>query len=250
MFHRGPGFKAVATNPEASHLLDHARPYVLRKPGDPFVIPPSWDAIPVAPFQAFCALKEALENHALAPGAKGVLYDYEKWPFTPPDEQRNPVKYLEPAANLVHDRGLLFLTSPSANLVKVIAPETGPSDAEMFDAYLRLQIAADGARYADAYVVQAQRSLRDTAAFVSFVRRAAAQARKANPKVEVLAGISTNPLGRRVVAEDLLRAIAGTQDVVDGYWLNIPTRNSYSPGITEYRPDIAIDVVRGQRPRT
>jgi len=249
MFHRGPGVKAVTADPEASRLLDHTRPYVLRKAGDPLVIPPSWDAIPVTPFQAFAELQAALEQHALAPEVKGVLYDYEKWKFTPPDEQRDPVKYIKPAADLVHGQGLVFLTSPSANLVKVMAPETGPSDAEMFEAYLRLGIAADGARYADAYVVQAQRSLGDTAVFVDFVRRAAAQARAANPKVEVLAGISTNPLGRPVSAGDLLRAIAATRDAVDGYWLNIPTRNDYSPGITEYRPDIAIDVIRGRGQR-
>lgn len=227
-------------------MLDHTRPYVLRKPGDALVIPPSWDAIPVIPFQGFAALKVTLEQHGLAPDVKGVLYDYEKWKFTPPDEQRNPVKYIKPAADLVHGRRLLLLTSPSANLVKVMAPETGPSDPEMFDAYLRLGIADDGARYADSYIVQAQRSLRDTAVFVSFVQRAAAQARRANPNVEVLAGISTNPLGRRVVVDDLLRAIAATRDIVDGYWLNIPTRNDYSPAVTEYRPDIAIEVIRSQ----
>jgi hypothetical protein len=124
-----------------------------------------------------------------------------------------------------------------------MAPETGKGDADLFSAYLRLGIAADGARYADVFVIQAQRALRNTEVFANFVQQAASQARRANPKVVVLAGISTNPIGRHVITDDILRAIAATRDIVDGYWLNIPTRNEYSPGITEYRPDIAIEVL-------
>jgi hypothetical protein len=244
MFHRGPGVAAVAADDKASHLLDNTRPYVLRKSHDLFVIPPSWNAIPITPFQSFGAIKAALEQHTLAHDVKGILYDYEKWAFTPEDEQLNPADYVKRAADLVHARGMLFLTSPSANLVKVMAPETGKSDAEIFDAYLQLGIATDAARYADAYVIQAQRALRNSEVCTNFIQRAAEQARRANPGVELIAGISTNPLGRRVITDDLLRAIAATCDIVDGYWLNIPTRNEYSPGITEYRPDIAIEVIR------
>ncbi len=244
MFHRGPGVAAVAADDEASHLLDNTRPYVLRKARDLFVIPPSWNVIPITPFQSFGAIKAALEQRTLAHDVKGVLYDYEKWAFTPEDEQLNPAGYVKRAADLVHARSLLFLTSPSANLVKVMAPETGKSDAEIFDAYLRLGIASEAARYADVYVIQAQRALRTIGVCANFIQRAAEQARRANPGVELIAGISTNPLGRRVITDDLLRAIAATRDIVDGYWLNIPTRNEYSPGITEYRPDIAIEVIR------
>src|SRR5215469_9894195 len=243
MFHRGPGVAAVAADAEASRFLDNTRPYVLRKRGDAFVIPPNWNATPSTPFQSFGAIKAALEQHTLAPEVKGVLYDYEKWSFTPEEEQRNPTGYIKRASDLVHAHDLVFLTSPSANLVKVLAPETGKGDADIFNAYLRLGIAADGARHADVFVIQAQRALRNTEVFTNFVQQAATQAREANPKVVVLAGISTNPLGRHVIADDILRAIAATRDFVDGYWLNIPTRNEYSPGITEYRPDIAIEVL-------
>jgi hypothetical protein len=244
MFHRGPGVAAVAADPKAARLLDNTQPYILRKPGDRLVIPPSWDAIPVTPFQAFGPLEAALGQHTLAPEIKGVLYDYEKWAFTPIEEQKNPIGYVKKAADIVRAQGYRFLTSPSANLVKVMAPDTGPTDAEMFEAYLRLGIAADGARYADAYVAQGQRALQDTDVFANFIRQAAAQARRANPKVEVIAGISTNPLGRRVEVDDLLRAIEATRAVVDGYWMNIPTQNDYSPDVNEYRPDIAIAVIR------
>jgi hypothetical protein len=244
MFHRGPGVAAVAAAPGVARLLDNTQPYILRKPGDRLVIPPSWGAIPVAPFQAFDALAAALEQQTLAPEISGVLYDYEKWAFTPIAEQKNPIGYVKRAADLVRAQGHRFLTSPSANLVKVIAPDTGTTDAEMFEAYLRLGLAADGARYADAYIAQGQRALQDTDVFAQFIRQAAAQARRANPDVEVIAGISTNPIGRRVIVDDLVRAINATRADVDGYWMNIPTRNDYSPDINEYRPDIAIEVIR------
>ena len=244
MFHRGPGVAAVAADSMAARLLENAQPYILRKPGDKLVIPPSWQAMPVTPFQAFGALEAALQQHTLAPEIKGVLYDYEKWVFTPIAEQRSPAGYVKRAADLVHSQGHRFLTSPSANLVKVMAPDTGKSDAELFEAYLRLGIAADGARYADVYVAQGQRGLQDTDVFTNFIRQAADQARGANPDVEVIAGISTNPLGRRIVVDDLVRAINATRSIVDGYWMNIPTRNDYSPDVIEYRPDIAIEVIR------
>ena len=74
--------------------------------------------------------------------------------------------------------------------------------------------------------------------------QAATQAKSANPNVEVIGNISTNPLGRAVTVDDLLRAITATRGMVDGYWMNIPTQNAYSPDVNEYRPDIAIEVIR------
>jgi alkanesulfonate monooxygenase SsuD/methylene tetrahydromethanopterin reductase-like flavin-dependent oxidoreductase (luciferase family) len=109
---------------------------------------------------------------------------------------------------------------------------------------LRLGLAADAARYADVFDVQSQRFERDTERYARFVREAAAQAREANPKVMVLAGVSTQPSGQHVTADDILRAIDATRDFVDGYWFNIPEPSEYSPAVTEFRPDIAVDVLR------
>ena len=115
------------------------------------------------------------------------MYDYEKWRFTPEEEQRNPAAYVKKAADLVHAHNLLFLTAPAVNLVTVIAPAENRN--RMFETYLRLEIAADAARHADVIDIQAQRAERDTELYAGFVRQAAAQARQANPKVVVLAGI-------------------------------------------------------------
>jgi hypothetical protein len=70
------------------------------------------------------------------------------------------------------------------------------------------------------------------------------QARQANPNVLVFAGVSTNPNGQQATADDIFNAIAATRHHVDGYWLNIPQPGEQCPRCNEYRPDIAIDVLR------
>jgi len=236
----GPGAAAIAANAEASRLLDNARPFVMM---GHYVatIPPGWRAIPFASFSNFGAIRSALQQGRLDPRVNGIMYDYERWPFTPEEEQRNPAGYVREAADLVHARGLLFLTAPAVNLVAMMAPEDGNP---RYDVYLRLGIAADAARYADVVDIQAQGSERNVKIYANFVRQAAAQARQANPKVVVLAGISTQPNGQQVTAGDIVRAIAATRDVVDGYWFNIPRPSEYCPRCTEFRPDIAIEVLR------
>jgi hypothetical protein len=239
LFH-WPGVAAIATDPEASHVVENTRPFVIMR-SNGFLIPSNWNAIPIVSFQSFSAITNALERSTLAPAVKGIMYDYEKWRFTPEEEQRNPAGYVERAADLVHAHGLLFLTAPAVNLVTIQAPE---GRNQLLDTYLRLGIAADAARYADVIDIQAQRAEANTEVYANFVRQAAGQARQANPKVLVFAGVSTNPIGQHVTADDILRAISATRDIVDGYWLNIPAKNEYSPLTTDYRPDIAIEVLR------
>jgi hypothetical protein len=235
----GPGAAALAADPEASRLLANSRPYVMIGPKISSV-PAGWKAISFVSFTRFAALKSAVAS-GVGPQINGVMYDYERWEFTPEDEQRNPAPYLRQAADLAHAQGLLFLTAPAVNLVRAMAPrDEGPR----YDAYLRLGIAADAARYADVFDIQAQGSERNTELYASFVQQAAAQARQANPKVIVLAGISTQPSGQSVTADDIVRAIDATRDSVDGYWFNIPRPSAYCPRCREFRPDIAIEVLR------
>jgi hypothetical protein len=238
--------RAIMADADASHFLDGTQPFII---GRVFTsgIPRSWDAFQLVSLKSLSAIRKEIPS--LGPEVKGVLYDYERWKFTPEQEQRNPAGYLKQAADLVHARGLLFLTAPAVNLVKGIEPMARPE--QMDEGYLRLGFAADAARYADVFDIQAQRFESDTKRYANFVRLAATQARQANPKVSVLAGISTQPFGPRVTVDDILGAIMATRDVVDGYWFNIPRPSQYSPHVTEFRPDIAIDVLHrlaGQLP--
>jgi len=238
----GPGVvAAIAADTEASRSLDNTRPFIVGRGHVPG-IPPSWNAVRLVSLKSVSEIRSALKMGSLDPEVRGVMYDYEKWQFTPEEEQRNPARYVKQAADLVHARGLLFLTAPAVNLVTVMAPEEDRS--RLHDAYLRLGIAADAARHADVVEIQAQRFESDTELYANFVRQAAAQARDANPKVVVLAGISTQPFGPRITADDIFRAITATREFVDGYWFNVPRPSAYSPHATEFRPDIAIDVLR------
>jgi hypothetical protein len=237
----GRGAAAIASNADASALLDGARPFVItsRRSSE---IPAGWQAILLRSFKSFDEIRDAVGADALGPDVRGVLYDYEKWRFTPDEEQRSPARYLKQAADLVHGKGLLFFTAPAVDLVPILAPKSDRKRQD--DTYLQLSLAADAARYADVVDIQAQRFERDAERYANFVREAAAQARQANPKVMVLAGVSTQPGGREVTADDILRAIEATREFVDGYWFNIPEPSEYSPGVTEFRPDIAADVLR------
>jgi hypothetical protein len=236
----GPGIAAIAADAEASRLLDNSQPFVVTG-RNVAAIPPGWNAIPFASFTSFRAIESALKGGTLAHDAEGIIYDNENWQFTPEQEQQNPARYEKRSADLVHAHGLLFLAAPAVDLVAVLAVQ---SQTTPYDAYLRLGIAADAARYAEIVVIQAQGSERDTTLYAEFVGQAAAQARWANPNVLVLAGISTNPSGQRVTANDILRAIAATRDSVDGYWFNIPSPSQYCPSCNDFRPDIAIEVLR------
>jgi hypothetical protein len=237
----GRGAAAIAADADISRLLDGARPFVIS--GAPLGdVPASWQAVPLRSFKSFDEIRNALETDAVGPGVRGVMYDYESWRFTPAEEQQDPASYLKQAADLVHAQGLLFFTAPAVDLVTVLAP--GGDRKRQDETYLRLGLAADAARYADVFDIQSQRFERDTELYAKFVRAAAAQARQANPKVTVLAGVSTQPGGQHVTADDILRAIEATRDIVDGYCFNIPGPSAYSPAVTEFRPDIAVDVLR------
>ena len=237
----GPGVAAMAASAEASRILQNGRPFVMW--GRSLTnVPPDWGAVPVISFKSFGAIKGALEMGTLGSEIKGVMYDYEKWRFTPVEEQKDPANYVKQAAKLLHARGLLFLTAPAVNLVEVMEPNSSPAQKD--ETYLRLGIAADAARYADVFDIQAQRFESDTQRYANFVEQAAMQARQANPNVVVLAGISTEPIGQQVTVNEILSAIAATRNIVDGYWFNIPEPSAYSPRATAFRPDIAVDVLR------
>jgi hypothetical protein len=234
----GPGAAVIAANPEASRLLDRTRPFVAM--GRNNVPPLAWEAVRYASFKSVEAIRTALDGGQLGPQVQGILYDNERWPFTPVAEQRNPAWHEKVAADLAHRNGLLFLAAPAVDLVGVLAPNRAGNRYEL---YLALGLAADASRHADIFDIQAQGAERDTRLYSNFVRAAAAQARQSNPKVLLLAGVSTNPNGQRVTADDILRAIAATRDAVDGYWFNIPAPGLYCPRCNDFRPDIAIEVL-------
>jgi hypothetical protein len=236
----GPALATFASDPTSVRFFAGAKPFVIQTRENPVSLPASWRSILVRVFPSYAEMKRAFESGSVQKDVGAILYDNEVWQFTPPEEQRNFAEYNDKAAELVHEHGLLFISTPAVNLTRVLAPD---SVGRRYDTFLSLGLARTAARHADVVDIQAQGSEIGVARYASFVRAAAAQARAANPNVEVLAGISTNPSGQRVSADVILRAIEATRDAVDGYWFNVPQPSAYCPSCNDFRPDMAIDVL-------
>lgn len=237
----GPALKTFTTDPFAVRYFANARPFVIQMRNAPVALPDSWKAILVQVFPSYASMQRAFEQRGVEPGVGAILYDNEAWQFTPTEEQHNFAEYNHKAADLVHAHGLIFISTPGVDLVRVLAPG---STGRRYDAFLELGIAGEAARNADVIDIQAQGSEMGVARYSSFVQGAAAQARAANPNVIVLAGISTNPSGQHVSADVIMRAIDATRSVVDGYWFNVPQPSQYCPNCNDFRPDMAIEVLK------
>ena len=186
-------------------------------------------------------LADAVTGGGLPAGTYGLLYDPEAWSFTPSAEQREPVQAATRAAAVAHAHGLRLIVAPALDLAGALAPgRRGPR----WQTFLDLGLIGQLARVADVIELQAQSLERDTATYTAFVRAAASQARQANPRIAVVAGLSTNPPGPPVDSRHLTSAMRATRSVVAGFWINIPGPGSRCPGCGAPRPDIAIQVLR------
>jgi hypothetical protein len=200
------------------------------------------DATPVVTFSSVAALQAALAANGLPPGTRAILYDPEAWAYTPAAEQRDPVQAAAEAAGLARSRGLGLIVAPAMNLTTVMDPG---SAAPRWQTFIELHVIGSIARVAGTVELQAQSLERDPAAYAAFVRAAVAQARVANPKVAVLAGLSTNPPGAAVDSQQLAAAIQASRADVDGYWLNIPGSGPRCPGCRAGQPGLGAAVLSG-----
>jgi hypothetical protein len=233
-----PALAQMLSDPAARSRLGRSRVYELLQPGQQ---PLSGVSTPlVVTFPSVGELRSALSGHTLPPGTQAVLYDPEAWSFTPPAEQRDPVRAAEQAAVLAHAHGLKLIVAPALNLTTILDPGGSRS---RWRSYLNLGLARSMARVADVVELQAQSLERSPATYSAFVRQAAAQARAANPRVSVLAGLSTNPPGAPVVTQQLTAAFQATRPDVDGYWLNIPGQGARCPTCNPARPDLGVKVL-------
>jgi hypothetical protein len=198
------------------------------------------DATPVVSFSSVATLRSTLADNGLPAGTQAVLYDPEVWAYTPAAEQRDPVLAAAQAAEMARSHGLQIIVAPAMNLTSALDPG---SSAPRWQTLLDLHIIGPMARAADTVELQAQSLERDPAAYAAFVREAAAQARAANPKVTVLAGLSTNPPGAAVDSQQLTEAIQASQADVDGYWLNIPGSGPRCPGCNAGQPELGAAVL-------
>lgn len=215
-----PGGAAIA-----AATFDNPRTFVLLGARPPAFLA-GWKSSPALGFGGYTALRQRLAAGPLPPGLRAVILDQEAWRFTPTAEQRHPGRYAAWAAALAHHHRLLLIATPATDLVAAAARK---QHRRILAAFLASGIAGRVARSANVFEIQAQGLEGRVAAYRHFVAAVAAQARQANPRVVILAGLSTNPSGKRVTAGALYRDVLATRGLVSGYWLNIPGRSAYCP---------------------
>jgi len=232
----------LIADPAVRAKLRRALVYEILRPGQRSLA--GTTAKQVMTFASATALEHAVTGGWLPAGTYGVLYDPEAWSFTPVAEQRDPVRAAARAAAVAHAHGLRLIVTPALNLTTILAPGR---QQPRWRAFLDLNLVARLAGVADIVELQAQSLERDTATYTAFVQAATWQASAANPRVVVLAGLSTNPPGAPVDGKQLTAAIHATRFMVDGYWLNIPGRGPRCPTCNAPRPDIAIQTLQSLR---
>ena len=160
-------------------------------------------------------------------GYKAVVVDYENWTNTPLVQRQQWMTYVHKAYTLAHSHGLTVIQAMTHGV-----PGTADSQCPGWAGYFSCEGgSAPGyeARYADVLDIQAQQEEADlsgqTGSFSSEVKTAAADAKKANPHVLVLAGMRSSaqnsdgtctPIAATTLIADW-RAVAAE---VNGAWLN------------------------------
>jgi hypothetical protein len=184
----------------------------------------------VADFRSYAEFKKMIKQGTIPPSIHWVMYDNEQWPLTPADEQADPVRYEQLFARLAHRNGYQVILAPAQDLVPGFDKASFQGGKAVWPSYLSMGLAAASARVADIYEIQAQPYeigvYRSQRAYASFVAAAAAQARAANPRIVIYAGLSTQRVSS---AAQLLQDYLATRNLVDGYWMNIPRHNESGP---------------------
>ena len=183
----------------------------------------------VADFKSYADFGHAVAASEIPAGVRWVMYDNERWPQTPVSEQENPAHYEALFAGLAHLHGYKVILAPAQDLVFGLTKPGVSASSPAWQRYLALGLATASARAGDMFEIQAQSDelgqYRSAATYTTFVSKAAAQARAANSRVVILAGLSTQ---RVTSASQLAQDFTATRSLVAGYWLNIP--GSAQPG--------------------
>jgi hypothetical protein len=178
---------------------------------------------------------------AMKIGDSGVVLDVERWPLTPIDEQRYPVRTYRLASGLAARQGKFLIATPAFDLVKAVSPHYR---GRIYPEFIRMDLAGRIAPYARVYEIQAQGIEQNPAQYRSLVSEIANQVRAANPGATILAGLSTNPSGKMVHVASLVRDVRDTQGIVQGYWLNIPQAGLACPACGTAKPTVAVRLLQ------
>lgn len=185
-------------------------------------------AVPSASWASEAQFETDLAAGTIPEETRAVMYDPEHWDPTPAGEQRDPVAAIEAFSSAARRAGYQVIVTPHPNLVTVPGAVCGQrGDESQDEAFLRCDITGAAARVADVVEVQAQYLEADPARYADLVRQAAAQAKRANPAVLVISGLSTR---FAVTSQTLADAWAAVRGIVDGHYMAVPE---------QIRPEVA-----------
>jgi hypothetical protein len=167
----------------------------------------------------------------LPAGTGAIVLDQEDWQgscqgsgtCTPLSDLDGPVKYATEAATAAQKAGLAMIVTPALDLFD--GTGTLPCSTSYYLCYLSYNMAGKMAAIPGVDVIDLQAQSLETkpSTYLSFVQRASAQARKANPGIVVVAGLSTSPnTPASPTVSQLEQDASAVQPYVNGFWMNIP----------------------------
>jgi hypothetical protein len=187
----------------------------------------------VESFQSYAAIQRAFADGTIPSDVRVIQYDNEHWAGTPLIEQEHPFTYVPLAEKVVHEHGLLFMDTPGADLDHVLDPNA----SNQYSGYLTERL-ADLAKFTNVFEIQAQNT-KSVGQYQSFAAQAVEQAKQANASAVILLGVTAKDSGGQPSAA-IVREIADTVNITDGYWFNIPgTSKGSSSGLP-----VALTVIR------
>ena len=147
----------------------------------------------VLTYTSYAQFASDLQNKAISPNYKWVLYDPEMWSQTPVNEQQNPALYLKLFGQLGHANGYSVVEVPARDLAQVPGSACPQLPGENLDHwFVRCNMAGAAAAYSDVFVLQDQVNTVNLTEFDYLYNTARGQALAANPQVQVDAEVSTN----------------------------------------------------------
>jgi hypothetical protein len=169
-------------------------------------------------YAAYAQFASDLQNGAISPNYKWVLYDPEMWSQTPVNEQQNPALSMKLFGQLGHANGYNVIEVPARDLAQVPGSACPQLPGENLDHwFVRCNIAGAAAAYADVFVLQDQVNTTNLTEFDYLYNTTRNQALAANPQVQVDTEVSTNYGTAAQMA-------AAAQSVnADGYYINATT---------------------------
>ncbi len=215
--------RLVAGHPRLRSFFNHRRVYPLGNPqGDQLQARGVPRATPTLIYHSYARFTADVAAGRIDPRIQAVAYDPERWRLTPSTEQRSPAAYMQLFGALARAHGLRVIETPARDLMEVGAAACHAAPGErLTHAYLRCGLPAEAARDSDIIEVQSQVVEFSLRRFGNLLAAAGAQARAANPRVIVLAGVSTRPPSGAATFGSMVADARSAARRGCGLWVNV-----------------------------